>query len=145
MDDAKRELKGSEKRDTFKQKHKALRSGFYATDVDFCLVSKHPPGVVAYIDYKDYNDCVSFSEALAYNEFMKQAPVYIIQASNPEIGPFVVQRYRGANWKPDPPDVDYGVALWFKDWQALGEWEKALRDKYRRHGGWNGNLPVDEG
>lgn len=145
MDKAKRELKGSEKRDIFKQKHKQLSSSFYATDVDFCLVSKHPPGIVAYLDYKDDNDCVSFSEALAYNEFMKRGPVYIVQASKPETGPFIVRRYLGANCKPDPPDVEYGVALWFKDWEALGEWEKGLRDKYRKCGGWHDNLPVDDG
>lgn len=145
MDKAKRELKGSEKRDTFKQMHKRLSSSFYATDVDFCLVSKHPPGVVAYIDFKDHNDRVSFSEALAYNEFMKEAPVYIIQASKPETGPFTVQRYLGASWRPDPPEVEYGAPLWVKDWEALGEWEQQLRGKYRKRGGWNGSLPVDDG
>jgi len=140
MDERKRKLKGSEKRDIFKQKHKELDKQFYATDADFCLVSKNPPGTVAYLDYKGSGEGVTFAEAIQYNEWMKHAPVYIVEGSNPETGPFVVRRYLGANWKPDPPVVDYGAEVLASDWAALGEWERALRKEYTRRRGWQANL-----
>jgi len=143
MDNAKRALKGSEKRDTFKQSHKSLHPSFYACDIDFCLVSKYPPGIVALFDYKDFNDSVTFSEALAYNKFMEIAPVYVIQASNPETGPFILRRYCGANWKPEPPDVKYGPPLRLADWPAVGLWQRELRIEYRKRKGWNGKPPAN--
>ena len=140
MDDAKRQLKGSERRDIFKQKHKELNSRFYATDADFCLISKEPPGTVAYLDYKGPGDRVTFTEAIQYNEWMKQAPVYIIEGDNPKTGPFRIRRYLGADWKPEPPKVNYQDEMIAKDWQELGEWESELRQEYHRRKGWNGKL-----
>jgi len=140
MDDAKRLLKGSEKRDIFKQRHKELDKRFYATDADFCLISKRPPGTVAYLDYKGSGEPVTFAEAIQYNEWMKSAPVFIVMGENPETGPFVIVRYLGANWKPNPPDVNYGEKVDIPTWEAFGEWERALRDEYQRRGGWRGCL-----
>jgi len=140
MDKRKRNLKGSEKRDIFKRKHKDLDRRFYATDADFCLVSKKPPGTVAYLDYKGSGEPVTFAEAIQYNEWMKAAPVFVVEGSNPESGPFTVRRYLGANWKPDPPDVNWGDSVFLEDWSAFGDWERTIRAKYHRRGGWNGCL-----
>lgn len=140
MDENKRELIGSEKHDIFKRKHKDLPGGFYATDCDFALVNKHPPGTVAYLDYKDPNDSVTFAEAIQYNEWMKTAPVYIVEGASPETGPFVIRRYLGGNWRPDPPDVNWGDEVIVDNWEIFGLWEWALREEYIERGGWCGNL-----
>jgi len=140
MDDAKRDLKGSEKRDEFKRRHKDLNRGFYATDADFCLVSKTPPGTVAYLDYKGSGEPVTFAEAIQYNEWMQSAPVYIVEGKNPETGPFEIVRYLGADWKPEPPDVNWGERVLAETWAELGRWELALRAEYKRRGGWRGCL-----
>ena len=50
----KRELKGSLSRDNFNLWHKTppMPKSFYASDLDFVLVEKAPPRIVAIIDYK---------------------------------------------------------------------------------------------
>lgn len=136
MDERKRNLKGSEKRDIFKQKHKTLDKSFYATDADFCLISKSPPGTVAYLDYKGSGEGVTFAEAIQYNEWMGHAPVFIVEGSDPENGPFLIRRYLGANWRPEPPIVNYGDEHYCADWPAFGEWERELRREYTKRGGW---------
>jgi len=143
MDEGKRELKGSEKLDEFKRRHKDLSGQFYATDGDLCLISKYPPGTVAYIDYKADGDNVTFAEAIQYNEWMKLAPVYIIQGDNPEMGPFTITRYLGADWRPEPPVVNYGDSITVSSWPEFGEWESSLRAEYRRRGGWQGYLRTE--
>ena len=140
MDEAKRNLKGSEKRDEFKMCHKKLNKRFYATDADLCLISKKPPGTVAYLDYKGSNEGVTFSEAIQYNEWMKQAPMYIVEGEDPTNGPFVIKRYLGTNWKPEPPEVNYGEEFAIEDWRAFESWEAKLRQLYRQRGGWKGHL-----
>jgi len=145
MDDAKRQLKGSEKRDLFKRRHKELNKRFYATDADFCLVSKFPPGTVAYLDYKGSGEGVTFAEAIQYNEWMPRAPVYIVEGRDPEAGPFIIRRYLGADWQPEPPLVNYGEAVTAEDWQEFERWEARLRAEYRKRGGWNGNLRISDG
>jgi len=137
MDKKKQDLKGSPKRDIFKHLHKRLDPRFYATDADFCLVSKYPPGTVAYLDYKGSGDGVTFAEAIQYNKWVLEGtPVYIIEGRRPETGPFTVKRYLWANWRPDPPDVIYGKAIVAENWAALGNWERELRKEYRKHEGW---------
>lgn len=142
MDDSKRNLKGSEKRDVFKRCHKDLRGDFYAMDVDLALISKKPPGIVAYLDYKASYDCISFSEAIQYNEWISIVPVYIVESDDPENGPFIIKRYLGADWKPNPPDVNWGEVVMLADWLEFEQWELDLRTEYRRRGGWRGNLRI---
>jgi len=139
MESAKRSLKGSKKRDLFKWAHKQppWPRTFYCTDADLCLVSKHPPGTVAYIDYKDRGDDVTFAEGIQYNEWVKHAPVFIVSTSNPENGPFLIKRYLSANWHPNPIDVTYGEEVVCPDREALISWEKELRAEYTRRGGWS--------
>ena len=135
MDDSKRQLKGSEKRDEFKRRHKDLDRGFYASDADLCLVSKRPPGVVAYLDYKGSGEPVTFTEAILYNVWMTYAPVFIVEGPAAS-GPFKIKRYKGADWKPRIADVTWGNEEVAATWAAFGEWERRLRDCYRTNGGW---------
>jgi hypothetical protein len=147
MDEDKLELIGSKKCDLFKFMHKEkLRGDFYATDADLCLVSKFPPGTVAYIDYKaSEKDFVQFSEGIQYNEWLSHAPVYIIWAEEPETGPFTIRRYLGSNWRPDPPEVNWGdiEPIHLEDWAAFKDWERDLRKEFRSRGGWRGNLRME--
>lgn len=143
MDEAKQNLKGSEKRDEFKRRHKDLDKSFYATDADFCLVSKVPPGTVAYLDYKGSGEGITFTEAIQYNEWMIQAPVFIIEGSDPQNGPFIISRYLGGNWQPNPPEVHLERIKIVDGWKEFEEWERYLRNEYRKRGGWKGNLNYD--
>ena len=140
MDEGKRKLTGSKAHDIFKQKHKELACWFYACDADLVLVSKHPPGTVAYLDYKMSDDCVTFSEALQYNEWMKTAPVYIVWSDYPKTGPFRIDRYLGGNWRPEPPEVTLEYECDCETWTDFEEWERTLRQTYTNVGGWQGRL-----
>ncbi len=115
----------------------------YATDADFCLVSKEPPGTVAYLDYKRPRDKIQFAEVIQYNEWMKSAPVYIVEGEDPNSGPFVIKRYLGGDWKPEPPKVTLEDEATCQDWDAFWNWERKLREEYKRRKGWNGNLKYD--
>jgi len=121
--------------------HKSINKYFYATDGDLCLISKKPPGTVAYLDYKDSGDKVTFSEAIQYNEWMNLAPVYIVVGANPESGQFKISRYLGANWKPEPPTVKYGEVIYTKNWKDFEIWEESLRAEYTKRGGWHSLQP----
>jgi len=140
MDERKRDLKGSPLRDEFKRCHKELRRDFYATDADLALVSKTPPGTVAYLDYKYPSDSVSFAEAIQYNEWMRHAPVYIVESYNPTTGPFIIKRYLGADWHPDPPEINWGEIITLANWAELEGWEGELRREYQCREGWKGYL-----
>lgn len=125
---SKRDLQGSPSRDVFKRCHKQKLDGkCYATDADLVLVGKNPPGIIAYLDFKLPADQVTFSEILAYNEWMKSHPVYIIQSPDPERGPFDVFRYLGGNWRPNPPVCELEQIEWLLDWNGLQRFEDELR------------------
>jgi len=142
MDDHKMNCKGSPSRDAFKQWHKLLGDELYACDLDFVLVSKHPPGIVAVFDYKRPDDDITFSEVLAYNKLKQDGiPLYIVVGEyDPDNGKpfseFEVYRYLGGNWAPDPPTVKKelvtlisappGTDLRYQ----FREWEKKLRQDY---------------
>lgn len=133
MDDAKKQLQGSRLRDIFKRAHKNLPRRFWATDLDFVLVDKIPPGIVAFFDYKHPSDMVTFSEVLAYNALIAIAPLFIVESQNPEVGPFRVQSYLGGDWHPEPPRVDLQFVRVCQTWAEFGEFERELR--LRRKGG----------
>lgn len=135
LDDDKRNLKGSSSRDEFKRAHKDYGRDLYASDADFVLISKTPPGVVAYVDYKTRLDRVTFTEAILYNEWMTTRPVYIIVGQDPTKGPFDVYRYEGGNWRPDPPDVTWRLILHCEDYAGLAKWERSLRQLYELRNG----------
>lgn len=128
-------LQGSESRDRFKRKHKDYGRDLWASDCDFALVSKTPPGVVAYWDYKTRMDDVTFTETILYNEWMRTRPVYIIVGTDPEKGPFDVYRYEGGDFIPEPPKVKLRHVARCDDFLALTNWERQLRARYRAKGG----------
>lgn len=130
----KKNLKGSESRDDFKHMHKQLDSSFWATDLDFVLIDKYPPGVVALLDYKKPSDEVSFTEAILYNLWIKRdiSPVFIIEAINPNAGPYVVREYEWGYWSKFPPDIKYKSISNLENRDAYEDWERRLRNEYRK-------------
>ena len=134
--------KGSPSRDKFKLLHKQQLSGyFYALDSDLELVEKFPyPFVVARLDFKWGNDTVGFTEAIAYQQYIKtpapyNIPVFLVYASDnfmdDEIGPehhrFNIYQLLNANYSPDPPHVELYLCREDLSWDGLGQWEKNLR------------------
>lgn len=136
----KRALRGSPARDAFKRRHKDF-GALYASDADLCLVSKNPPGIIAYLDYKAPYDSVTFAEVLLYNDWMRRTPVYIVEGADPERGPFLVHRYEGGDWRPDPPKVQLRLVVECPNYEAFITWEEALRRRYERY---RGNLVESE-
>ena len=67
-------LIGAKSRDAWKYWHKTQcppwGSRFWGLDVDFVLVDKNPPRIIAVLDYKQPHDIVGFSEVIAYNAFI---------------------------------------------------------------------------
>lgn len=74
---------------------------------------------------------------------MTDAPVFIVEGDDPNEGPFKIKRYLGADWRPEPVDVNYGDVIYVQDWQGFEDWERELRLEYRKRGGWNGKLQCD--
>jgi len=83
---------------------------------------------------------VSFAEAIQYNEWMNSAPVYVVEATDPAEGPFTIRRYLGADWRPNPPIVNWGEVEMVDNWAELERWEICLREEYKKRGGWKGCL-----
>ena len=130
MDESKKNLKGSESRDTFKLKHKTLSKTFYACDIDFMFLEKFPfPGIVAVVDYKQNADSVTFSETIAYNDFIRRGiPVYIVQG-DADAGVFKIFEYVGGHHvKPRQELNAIGVT---DSWESFGRWEQKIRDAYK--------------
>jgi hypothetical protein len=127
MDTTLKNLKGSPSRDLFKQLHKKGDKVFYACDIDFCLVGKYPPRIVAYLDVKTMGDTVTFSEVIAYNELIKLAPLYLVYSENIECGVFGIWKYTGGDWHPDPPIINSKKILDCNNWNEFYAWERELR------------------
>lgn len=128
---SKQNLKGSERRDTFKFLHKKRMPGwYYATDIDFALVSKEPPGIIAFLDFKTPWEDITFAEVLAYNVLLGVAPIYIVQSSSPESGPFRVLQYVSGDWHPEPPVVNLVPMQECMGWEDLTLWEAGLRARW---------------
>ena len=125
MDENKRNLIGSPKRDKFKRRHKDIDKSFYGADADFCLVSFSPRGVVGYIDYKGSGEGVTRTEEVLYDEWMETKPVFIIEGVDPETGPFKVWRYLGS-------DKELEYVTFVADWSGLEAWERGLRNAYAK-------------
>lgn len=133
MDDGLRALKGSPVRDAFKHWHKTLDRALWACDVDFLLLEKDPPGIVAALDFKliGSQDRVTFTEVLAYNHFLRVGiPVFIVW-SCPPFEKFSVQEYLGGDHRPDPPDVELGYMLLDATAREFELWEEWLRRAHK--------------
>jgi len=134
-------LVGASWRDRYKKARKDNRKfgpRSYGIDLDFVLVEKNPPGIVAFQDYKYPSelDYVRFAEVLAYNRLMTVAPVYIVETANPEEGPFSVRRYWGGDSRPNPPVVKLPLVGVFVDWEAFyKDFEEKLRAAFRKRNG----------
>lgn len=133
MDENKKNLKGSEKRDLFKwaHKNKMEHCPFYAADADLCLVSFDPRGVVAYLDYKGSGEGITDSEKVLYDEWSITKPVYIIEGKDPENGPFEILKYIAGG------DIEKLQTV--SGWMELYAWEASVRREYHKN---NKPLPV---
>ena len=130
MDINKQMLCGSPSRDAFKFNHKRLDRKFYALDVDFLLVEKEPfPGIDAALDFKTEKDSPTFSEVIAYNDFMKRGiDVYIVSGC-PETYDLKIYKWLGGH---------HGKPVWrcslveeTKDSGEFQTWERSIRDQYK--------------
>ena len=145
MDDRLQQLKGSESRDWFKQLHKQmLPSVCWCCDVDLELVDKEPiPHIIARIEFKCLGDGPTFTECIAYAEYMvKLAPVYVIYAQH-KVAEFCEMAKNG--WTSHHRFIvyrlistDYRPATWklervtdSLDWRGLRRWEMDLRHESR--------------
>lgn len=128
MNDNTRALKGSEKRDLFKWAHKNNMgwAAFYASDADLCLIADKPRrGVVAYLDYKGSGEGVTFTEKILYDEWTLTTPVYIVEAQDPNTGPFRIHLYETGG------GLVYVCKL--DNWKDFTKWEADLRREYSRN------------
>lgn len=133
MNDDLKHLKGSDRRDTFKQMHKLrLGTGHWGSDLDFMIVDKYPPGIVAFFDYKEPGKSITFAEMLAYNALLMLAPLFIIEGPDPERGPFVISQYKGGNWQPNPPIPELEFVERCPTWNELGKFEDRLKQERRK-------------
>ena len=157
MDKSKQELKGSPSRDMFKYWHKKLSKYFYACDVDFTLVAKcrrnrNKDHIVGILDYKELYDDVTFSEAIAYNNFIAAGfPVYLVRSTciDPPLQPctcectcgaddvqrermksgeFRISEIKGCKTRPNPQDCECSHVISTSSWEEFEEWEEELRD-----------------
>lgn len=131
-------LRGSPLRDLFKQLHKSMLPGHMTgCDVDFVIVEKNPDCVVAYFDLKRTGEGVTFAEVIAYNELIKQAPLYLLYTGGPEAleaGRFEVYQYLGGNRGPNPPAVVTELVGRLVNWEQFSLWEQGLRDGSKKRG-----------
>ena len=132
MDWFKRNLRGSPSRDAFKQWHKTLFADLYACDADFVLVNKHPPGIVAVLDYKQPKDSTTFAEVLAYNAFInKGIQVFIVFGEEP-FKKFDIHAYLGGDSVPEPPDVNLRFVRTTEGKLEFAQWERELRNNWKK-------------
>lgn len=129
-------LSGSPKRDLFKKKHKTeLPGSFWACDIDFVLIEKHPtPTIIAVLDYKDEYDDITFAEVIAYNSFIQRGIDVYIVCGDSETGSFKISRYVGGHH--GRPDYELQIDTITHSWDDFEKWELRLRirakDRFRR-------------
>lgn len=151
--------RGSKSRDFFKYLHKQLLDETsWALDCDLMLVDKIPvPFIVALFDIKTVRDRISFTEAIAYQQFISRPqpyriPVYFIYANQALKSDaedeslssvdsinkaklehrFTVTELVYADHRPNPPISEERVIVENVNWQGLAAWETQLRAKRRQ-------------
>jgi hypothetical protein len=138
MNDRMRQLKGSPLRDLFKLLHKRkLPSTMFGCDLDFVIVEKNPDCIIAFLDVKVLDEGVTFSEVIAYNKLLAQAPLYLLYTAGEttmEQGEFKIFQYVGGNRGPNPPAVNMRFCTEIANWNEYRQWEQGLRDASKRNG-----------
>lgn len=138
MDDAKRELSGSSSRDLFKLWHKqALPTHMFACDLDLLLIEKNPYQLIALLDVKRPYDKVTFTEVIAYNEFVRMTiPVFVLYAQSDDhmkAGRYTIKRYISGDPAPRVPTLVYDPAVTVTQSVAdFAQWENRLRQERKR-------------
>ena len=136
MDDNKKNLKGSERRDAFKCWHKTLSRFFYACDLDFVFIVKDPPKIAAVLDYKREREQVTFAEVIAYNHLLEcKIPIYLI-STDPDMPDesieggyksITIRQYLGGDWHPEPPVVETKIIKQNITVAEYEDWEQSIR------------------
>ncbi len=126
----KRGLEGAPRRDRWKRLHKDLARNLYGCDIDFVIVEKAPPGIVAFVDYKRRGETVTFAEVIAYNDLIQRAPLFLVIGNDPDSGEFEVRQYLAGDWRPEPPEVTTVHKAHCANWADYGRWESHLRHDY---------------
>jgi len=145
VDRDKQQLKGSESRDAWKWWHKQppFPKWYYGSDIDFIIVNKgghtkRPTGIVAILDYKRPTDSVSYTECLAYDDFLRHGYLILIVQGEPhknidgkpffnKDSLFSIYRYCGAVYRSD--NTEAKLTLVESDLTGLEyiTWEGKLR------------------
>ena len=131
-------LIGAKSRDAWKYWHKTQcppwGSRFWGLDVDFVLVDKNLPRIIAVLDYKQPHDIVGFSEVIAYNAFIDAGMgVFIITAQwnqdsgYPKFKAFQIEEYLGGDYRPNPPVVQLKLVMQNGSEMDYWKWERKLR------------------
>lgn len=128
---AKHGLEGSPRRDRWKRLHKDLARNFYGCDLDFVIVEKAPPGIVAFVDYKRRDEPVTFAEVITYNDLIQRAPLFLVIGNDPDSGVFEIRQYLVGDWHPEPPTVTTSHKAHCASWADYSKWESQLRHEYR--------------
>jgi hypothetical protein len=136
--ETRRGLMGSPALDRFKYLHKQrLAREFYAADTDLVWIEKKPvPHIVAIIDYKlsPFDGHPTFAECIMFNQLIEQdIPVYIV-VSDETIERFDIYKYLGADWRPEPPEVQMEKIAEEIDWGGFQKFQWWVRfwSKYRK-------------
>uniref|UniRef100_A0A6M3LQF6 Uncharacterized protein n=1 Tax=viral metagenome TaxID=1070528 RepID=A0A6M3LQF6_9ZZZZ len=137
MDEDKRKLIGSKRRDLFKQRHKSLAGGFYACDLDFVWIQRRPPCILAVLDSKRPGERPTFSEVITYNSLLALGiPVFLVEyvgdSEVEELDRLTVFRYLGGDpYPPQSPSQSEHVAGPFS-WEEFGKWQASFREQHQQ-------------
>jgi hypothetical protein len=138
MNDRMRALKGSPLRDLFKQLHKEMLPGHMTgCDLDFMIVEKNPDCIAAFVDFKKVGERLTYAEAIAYNELLRVAPLYLIYAAGETAikgGQFEMWQFLSADRGPDIPAVEKVFCARSANWTEYGHWEQSLRAASKKNG-----------
>ncbi len=151
--DEKQRKRGSPLNDWFRWWHKKLGPGFHGADLDLLLNGRDPAGIAAVLDFKGPDEePLGFSHVQVYNGLMKRHRIYVVELQNDvtwrdvpvghngqtwmqrlaevvsEDDPrFLVSRYLGGDWRPNPPKVARTRAIEIVGLDQWREWERKVR------------------
>jgi len=125
----------------FKELHiDAGLSKHYATDLDLVFVDKHPKRISAFVDFKNPDEPIKFTQSIVFEKLSDIADVYIIRSEDPisDLQPsehrFNVLRFiETIDSREDPPVVDTELIDENISWGGLIE--HASRRKFLKNGG----------
>lgn len=154
----KQQKRGSPINDWFRWWHKKLGRGWYGADLDLVIHGRTPPGIAAVLDFKGPDEQgLGFSHAQVYNSLAKRWRIYIVELQNPvvwrdvlvghngeawrqriaaisdeEHPQFLVSRFVGGDWRPDPPLVGHAGTIKLAGIEDWRRWERGVRERWEQ-------------